>query len=217
VVPAQQESETGGLDLGKSILPGMSVLFVFLASIQVARNIYEERLGGSLRRLLAAPMRISTLLLGKMLPMMILLIIQIIFIFLAGGFLLPLLGFGQLGIGNDPLALVLVSLAMAICSVSLGTFIAAIGRSEGQITGFGNALLWVAGFVGGAIVPAFILQQIPALNIAMRFVPHSWAATAYYDLLARGRGLVDVLPNIGMLLLFSVVFFYFGLRRFKFE
>ncbi len=218
VNPAKEEKELiPEFDLGESILPGMSVLFVFLAAMTMAHSIYSERKEGSLRRLLAAPLRRSQLLLGKMLPMLILTIIQIVVIFLVGGLLLPLLGFGKLSIGNDPLALVLVSLAMGICSVSLGIFLAGIARTEGQITGIGNAFLWVAGFLGGAIVPAFIIQQIPSLNVISRFMPHSWATTAYYDLLARGRGLVDVLPNIGVLLLFSAVFFYFGLRRFRYE
>ncbi len=203
-------------DLGESILPGMSVLFVFLASMTMARSIYEERRDGSLRRLLAAPLRRSELMLGKMAPMLLLIIIQIIFIFFVGGLLLPLLGFGKLGIGNDPLALLLVSLAMAVCTVSLGVFLAGIARSEGQITGIGNAVLWVAGFLGGAIVPAFILQQISVLNVISRFIPHFWATSAYYDLLARGRGLADVLPNIGVLLLFSALFLFIGLRRFRY-
>ncbi len=218
VNPVKEEKE--GLptfDLGESILPGMSVLFVFLASMTMARSIYEERRDGSLRRLLAAPLRRSELMLGKMAPMLLLIIIQIIFIFFVGGLLLPLLGFGRLGIGNDPLALALVSLAMAVCTVSLGVFLAGIARSEGQITGIGNAVLWVAGFLGGAIVPAFILQQIAVLNVISRFIPHYWATSAYYDLLARGRGLADVLPNIGVLLLFSALFFFIGLRRFRYE
>ena len=78
-------------------------------------------------------------------------------------------------------------------------------------------MLWIAGFLGGAIIPAFILQQISVLNIISRLMPHFWATSAYYDLLARGRGLVDVLPNIGVLLLFSAVFFFIGLRRFRYE
>lgn len=218
VNPVKEEKESAlEFDLGESILPGMSVLFIFLASMTVARGVYEERRDGSLRRLLAAPLKRSELMLGKMVPMLILIIIQIIFIFLIGGLLLPLLGFGKLGIGNDPLALVLVSLAIAICTVTLGIFLASIARSEGQITGIGNAVLWIAGFLGGAIIPAFILQQISVLNIISRLMPHFWATSAYYDLLARGRGLVDVLPNIGVLLLFSAVFFFIGLRRFRYE
>jgi ABC-2 type transport system permease protein len=157
------------------------------------------------------------LLAGKMLPILILTLIQIGFIFAAGAVILPLLGFGRLGIGNDPLAWAVTSFTIALCSTCLGILIASVAKSEAQITGLSNALLWVAGFLGGALIPAFILQTIPILSLLSRLVPHYWATTAYYDILARGKGLVEVLPSLGALLLFSMAFFFLGTRRFRFE
>ena len=37
---------------------------------------------------------------------------------------------------------------------------------------------------------------------------------AYQDLLVRGQGLAQVLPEIGMLLLFAAIFFVVGVWRF---
>ena len=204
-------------NLSTSAVPGMAVLFVFLAASTVARGIYEERKIGSLRRLMSAPLQRSELLLGKMLPIWLLTLVQIIVIFLFGAFILPILGAGRLGVGSNPLAWAVTSLVIALCSTSLGIFISAIARSEGQISGLSNALLWVAGFVGGALLPSFMIEQIPMLNVLSRFVPQSWATRAYYDILARGAGLVEVLPSLGMLLLFSGIFFFIGVKRFKFE
>lgn len=215
--------ETGGektsydFDLNATVVPGMTVLFVFLAAATVAKGIHEERKNGSLRRLLSAPLTKTEILLGKMLPIYILTLIQIMFIFAAGWLLLPLLGFGRLSIGNDPLGWVIASLVIALCATSLGIFIAGVARTEGQITGLGNVLLWIAGFLGGAIVPAVFLESIPPVKLLMRFIPHYWANQAYYDLLARGKGLVDILPALGFLLLFSLLFFVIGLRNFRFE
>jgi len=216
--PAVEEEEKAPeFDLASSAVPGMTVLFVFLAAATVARGIYEERKNGSLRRLLSAPLTRSELMLGKMLPIFLLTLVQIAVIFLFGAFILPLLGIGRLGIGRDPLALALTSVMIALCSTSLGIMIASIARSEGQISGLSNALLWVAGFLGGALIPSFLIQQIPVLAMLSRLVPQSWATQAFYDLISRGLGLVDVLPSLGMLLLFSAVFFFIGVRRFKFE
>lgn len=218
VNPAQEEAQAAvQFNLGDTIVPGITVLFVFLAAQSMARSIHEERKNGSLRRLLSAPLRRWELLLGKMLPIWILTVVQIVFIFLVGMLLLPVLGIGKLGVGRDPFALVLVSLVMALCSTSLGILIAGLARTEGQISGLSNAILWVAGFLGGALIPVVLLQSIPVMNVVSRFVPHSWATSAYYDLLSRGKGLLEVLPNIGMLLVFTAVFFYIGVRRFRFE
>lgn len=215
----EKEGEQGlaTFDLSASAVPGMTVLFVFLAAATVARSIYEERKTGSLRRLVAAPLTRSELLLGKMLPIWLLTLVQIAVIFLFGALILPLLGIGKLGVGESPLAWALTSAVIALCSTSLGIMISALAKSEGQISGLSNALLWVAGFLGGALIPSFMIQQIPMLNVLSRLVPQSWATRAYYDILARGAGLAQVLPSLGMLLVFSAVFFFIGLRRFKFE
>ncbi len=214
---AEDAEEEAGFDFAASIVPGMVVLFVFLAASTVARAIYEERKAGSLRRLLAAPMTRSELMLGKMAPIWLLTLVQIVVIFAVGAFVLPLLGLGRLGIGEDPFAWAVASIIIALCATCLGIMIAAIARTEGQISGLSNALLWVAGFLGGALIPAFLIQQIPVLAVLSRLVPQSWAIAAYNDILARGASLVDVLPKLGVLLVFSAVFFFVGVRRFKFE
>ena len=216
-VPSVEGGTKFSLDLGASTVPGMAVLFVFLAAASVAKNIYEERKIGSLRRLLSAPLTRSELLLGKMLPIWLLTLVQIAVIFAFGALILPLLGLGTLGVGKSPLAWALASMMIALCSTSLGIMIASLAKSEGQISGLSNALLWVAGFLGGALVPTFLIQQIPTLNVLSRLVPQSWATQAYYDVIARRMGVVEILPSLGMLLVFSAVFFFIGIRRFRFE
>jgi ABC-2 type transport system permease protein len=212
-----EQSQSTGIDLSFTFVPGITVLFVFLAAQTVAHSIFEERQSGSLRRLLSAPVRRWELLAGKLLPVFLLTLIQIGVIFLVGAFLLPLLGIGQMGVGDDPLAWALTSIVMALCSTSLGILIVSLARSEGQITGLSNALLWVAGFLGGALIPTFFLDQIPVLSFLSRLMPQYWATSAYYDILSRGKGLADVLPNLGILLGFTALFFFIGQRRFRFE
>ncbi len=204
-------------DLSTTAVPGLTVLFVFLAASVVARGIYEERKTGSLRRLVSAPLQRQELLLGKMLPIWLLTLVQIIIIFLVGALIMPILGIGALGVGQNPLAWAITSIVIALCSTSLGIMISSLAKTEGQISGLSNALLWVAGFLGGALIPTFLIEQIPMLNVLSRLVPQSWATRAYYDILARGVGLAEVLPSLGMLLLFSAIFFFIGLRRFRFE
>jgi len=215
--PTSEAEAKPVFDLSSTFVPGLCVLFVFLSSSSVARSLFEERKSGTLRRLMSAPMTRTTLLAGKMVPIFLLILIQIVVIFLAGGILLPIMGFGTLSIGEHPLAWALTSILIALCSTCLGILIAAIARTESQAGGLSNALLWVAGFLGGALFPVFLLQQIPVVNVVMRFVPHSWATSAYYDILTRGKGLADVWPNLLVLLGFSVVFFVIGIRRFRFE
>jgi ABC-2 type transport system permease protein len=215
--PDVEDEKTPEIDLSLTFVPGICVLFVFLSSTAVARSLFEERKSGTLRRLMSAPLSRATLMAGKMVPIFLLTLIQIIVIFAAGAFLLPLLGWGTLPIGENPFAWAVTSIIIALCSTCLGVLISTLARTEAQVSGISNALLWVAGFLGGAIFPAVFLQQIPLMNVLMKLVPQSWAITAYYDVLTRGKGLVDIWPNLLVLLGFSVVFFAIGVRRFKFE
>jgi ABC-2 type transport system permease protein len=126
-----------------------------------------------------------------------------------------MLGLNRLTLGNDPLALILVSLLLALCSTGLGILIAALARTEGQIGGLSALLLWTMGAVGGCLFPPFLLGGL--LDTVGRVVPLYWAIQAYQDLIVRGRGLSDVTTEMLALLVFTVIFFGVGLWRFEFD
>jgi ABC-2 type transport system permease protein len=195
-------------------VPGFAVLFIFLAAQTTARTIYEEKKVGSFRRLLAAPISKTTILVGKMMPNFLTGLAQIVVLFGAGVLMFPALGFDSMTLGNDPLALVLVCVMVLLCSTSLGVLIAAIARTEGQISGLSAVLLWVLGFA------AILLAQMPLtppLDTISQVIPHYWANVAFLDLFLRGQGLADVMPSILALLGFTVAFLTVGLWRFKFN
>ena len=98
--PDPQKRTSPDLDLSASFVPGICVLFVFLSSTSVARSLFDERKSGTLRRLMSAPLSRATLLAGKMVPIFLLTLIQIIVIFAVGAFLLPVMGFGHLAVGQ---------------------------------------------------------------------------------------------------------------------
>jgi ABC-2 type transport system permease protein len=195
-------------------VPAFAVLFIFLTASTTAHSIYEEKKVGSFRRLLAAPISKAAILAGKMAPNFVTGLAQVIVLFGAAILLFPLLGFDRLSLGNDPLALVVVCLLVLLCSTSLGVLIAAIGRTEAQISGLSQVLLWVLGF---AVV---MLAQIPTtatVDMITKVIPHYWANTAFQDLFVRGQGLADIVPSILALSGFTLAFFAIGLWRFRLE
>jgi ABC-2 type transport system permease protein len=195
-------------------VPGFAVMFIFLTAQTTAVSIYEEKKLGSFRRLLAAPIGKATILVGKMTPNFLIGLAQIVVIFGAGLFLLPLLGIEPMTLGNDPLALILLCLVVVLCSTSLGVLIAAIARTEGQITGLSQVLLWIFGFAGVLLVG---IPVSSTLDTVSQLIPHYWANAAFMDLFVRGQGLADIMPSILVLLGFTVAFLAIGLWRFKFN
>ena len=214
MVPAQPGEQEALPSMADVAVPGMAVLFIFVTAQATARSIYEEKRTGSFRRLLAAPMSKATLLAGKMLPNFITALIQAVVIFAFGAIGLQLLGLKPVSLGNDPLALVLVVVLIALCSVALGILIAALARTEGQIGGVGSLIIWGAGLIGGSIIPVFVLEEFGVLP---KIVPHYWANRALDNLMIRGLGLADVGTEMVILLGFTALFFVVGLWKFDFS
>ncbi|MGD8464514.1 MAG: ABC transporter permease [Anaerolineae bacterium] len=194
---------------------GFAIMFAFLTAQVTASSIFHEKKEGTFRRLLSAPLGNWELLVGKMIPNFFVAVLQMVVIFAASIVLLPLVGQKAPSLGNSPLGLVLVTLMVALCSTSLGVLLAALCRTESQVGGVSSVGLWIAGLVGGAFIPAFVLGDF--LNTIGKIVPHYWAIQAYNDLMIRGLGVASILPELAILAGFVTVFFVAGLLRFKFD
>ncbi len=198
------EREDESLSFAELAVPSMTVLFVFLTAQITAQSIYEEKKVGSFRRLLAAPITRVSLMSGKMLPNFAIVILQVVVIFFAGVVIFPILGWDQLTLGNDPLALILLVLLTAICTTALGALISALAKTEAQIGGLSTVLLWVMAFIGGTIVPFFLIND--TLAALGKITPQYWAVTGFYDLLVRGLPLSEITDSLLALLVFSLIY-----------
>ncbi|OGO27992.1 MAG: hypothetical protein A2136_06030 [Chloroflexi bacterium RBG_16_54_11] len=214
-VPQQDEAQEATPDLSQSAVPGFTVLFVFLAAQTTARSIYEEKKIGSFRRLVAAPLSKAELLIGKILPNFITGLVQIAVILAFGSLGLRLLGLTPLPIEKALFGTILIAILLALCSSAFGIAVAAIARTENQISGLSTLLLWGMGLLGGSMVPLFILERF--LGPIPMIVPHYWANRALDNLLIRRLSLPDITLELVVLLGFSLLFFAIGLWRFDFE
>lgn len=215
MLPGQESEKEELPSTAEVAVPGFAVLFIFLTAQTTARSIYDEKKVGSFRRLLASPISKTALLAGKIIPNFITALIQSVIIFAFGAYGLSLMGLKPVELGNDPLALGLAIVLIALCSSSLGVVIAALARTENQIGGLSTLILWGLGTLGGSIIPYFILE--PMLGPIPKALPHYWANRALDNIMVRGRMLADVSLELSALLGFTLVFFIIGLWRFDFD
>jgi ABC-2 type transport system permease protein len=208
----EEQVQVSGVQIG---VPGFAVLFIFLTAQITARSIYDEKKAGTFRRLMAAPLGTPRMLVGKLIPNFVVVLLQVVFLFAAGMFLLPLMGLDALHLGNDIPALVLLVLSIALCCTTLGILIAAVARTEAQIGGIAALVLWVLAFLGGAFIPLFLINE--SMATLGQVTPHYWAVTGFYDLLTRGQGMAAILDSVVVLLGFSAVFLVVGAWRFEWE
>ena len=57
----------------------------------------------------------------------------------------------------------------------------------------------------------------PIYQTVVKVLPSTWAMQGFTDLIVRGKGLIDILPIAGVLLLFTLVFMTIGIRRLRFD
>jgi ABC-2 type transport system permease protein len=190
-------------------VPGYTIYGVFFIIGTIASGIFRERNEGTFRRLQAAPLSKGAIMIGKLLPYYLINLIQIAIMFTVGVLVF------HIGLGRDPLALVLLSLACSAAATGMGFLLAALGKSQEQVGSLGALISVVLSAVGGMMVPSSVMPQF--MQSISRLTPHAWALTGFQDVIVRGMGTLDILPSVGMLLVFALVFWGVGIWRFKFD
>jgi ABC-2 type transport system permease protein len=188
---------------------GQLITWVFIPLFGISALFAYERQQGTLRRLLTTPSRKSTFLLGIISGQVAMALIQMVL----------LVGFGdvvmKLNWGREPLALSVILLASALAAAAFGTTMGTFVKTEGQANGLSIMFGMVMALMGGCWYP---LELFPsAIQNAVKILPTSWAMQGLLDLVLRGKGLVDILPEAGVLLGFAGVFFAVGVMRFRYE
>ena len=208
------EVTTGGIMAYVSyVYAAYIVLFIFFVVGMCAESIQDEREMGTLRRLVAAPIPRGAVIGGQMLGYMLIPCLQAVVLFTIGklAFDIPL--------GQSPVGLIVLTIVAAGVSTSLGLLLAALVKSKKQANDMGLLLSFVLGFAGGAI-PIAQLQMTRMegpISVLSRIVPHANAIEAYYKLIAENASLVDILPEIGILVGMILIFLLIAARRLKFQ
>jgi ABC-2 type transport system permease protein len=189
--------------------PGQLVTWTLITLLGASEVFVNERLGGTLRRLLATPTRKATILLGKITARLGMGLFQMTI----------LIGFGALALGvnwgRSWTALALVAVAFALASVGLGTLLGALVHSRRQASGLTTMFSMLLAALGGAWWPLEVTS--PAYQAVVKVLPTTWAMIGFNDVILRGQGITDILPVVGILIAFAVVFFILGIWRLRFQ
>jgi ABC-2 type transport system permease protein len=221
IVVASEDRE--GVDMERTIegilraffaflFPAITVMFVFFIVGSAAASLLTERETGTLRRLLAGPISRGAIIAGKMLAYVLLVCLQVAVIFGVGSI------FYNMPLGVSPVGLVLLTVIVALVATAMGMLVAALAKTPKQAndvsTVLGFVLAGIAGFMGGS-GPA--VRSEGFISVLSKLTPHAHASEAYYRLMAENGTLIDVLPQMGILLAMGFVFFLVAVWRLKFK
>ena len=208
--PTQPEAAAdNSFDILSQQAIGQLITWVFIPLVGTSGIFVNERLRGTLHRLVTTPTSKATFMGGTILGQMIKSLVQMLLIILVGA------GFYGIRYANDPIALLMVLISFALAGTALGTMLGTFIKTDGQANGLSIMIGMVMALLGGCWFPLEFFP--PAAQTVARFVPTRWALVGLQDLVVRGQGVEGILLESGVLLLFAATFFAVGIWRFRYE
>ncbi len=172
------------------------ILFMFLTGLTGSAAMIQSRRYGVTRRMLSTPTGAFTIVTGEAFGRFAVVLIQGLYIVLATTLMF------QIDWGN---LLGAASILLAFGAVGAGAamLFGTLFRNDQQATGIGVVAGLGLAALGGCMVPIELFPS--AMETVAHFTPHAWALDAFAVLQRRDGTLVDILPQIGVILGFAVL------------
>lgn len=178
---------------------GMAVMFLLFSVSEAGASLISERKEGTIRRLLIAPVSAGEIIGGKMLFVTLVGVVQLFAMFV----------FGWLVFGLDMWAhipgLLVMIVATSLACGSLGMLLATVCRTQQQVGGLSTLLILAMSALGGSMFPRFMMPDY--MQTIGMFTINRWAMDGLTGLFWYQRGVVDILPQAGILMGITIVFY----------
>ena len=168
-------SEAEKIQVILSIVPGYTVMFVFFIMITMTESFLKDQKIGMVARIASTPLSTKFYLLGKWMPYMYIVFIQVIVLLLFGKLVydIPL---------EQPTHLLILSVLLTFMVTGLGLALAVIVKTSNmgialtQVVALGGAVL------GGLWMPVDMMPGF--LQTISRFLPQYWAHQGFQEAMA---------------------------------
>ncbi|MBD1391680.1 ABC transporter permease [Mucilaginibacter glaciei] len=195
-------------------VPAWTIFAMFFIIMSLGGSVVREKVSGSFIRLKTLPTNYLVGMASKQITYLAVTMLQAIVIFSIGIWIFPYVGLPALNLPSDVFALVLVTVVCGWCAVSYAMCVGVYAQTQEQANGFGAVSIVILACIGGLMVPSFAMQGF--FKSAANISPMHWCLQAYYSLFLEGGKLKDVLNNILLLFIITLllqVLTYVGLKR----
>lgn len=184
---------------------GIGVMFLLFAVSGRSAILIEERENGVLRRLLAARVGLTQLLLGRWLFLATLGGLQVTAMFIWAS-----IAFGlELWTPPHLAGFLVMTLASAAVAAAFGLVLSTACRTRVQLNGIAAVVILILSALGGNMFPSFLMPE--NLQRIGRLTFNAWSLEGYQKVFWYEARVVDLWPQVAVLLAFCVAFL--GLAR----
>jgi ABC-2 type transport system permease protein len=188
---------------------GQLITWVFIPLLGISSLFAFERRQGTLRRLISAPVSKTVALLGTIAGQLATAMVQMMILALIGTLVF------RLPWWNHPAATLAMFTAFGLAAVAFGTMLGTFITTEAQAGGLSLALGMSMAMLGGCWYPRELFPDVvQKITLAL---PTTWSMIGMNNILLRGQDLAGVLPVVGVLCGFAVLFIAVGVLRFRYE
>lgn len=199
--------ETGKreLDLATFFAASMSVFFLFFTVSFGVNGLIEETQLGTIRRLLAAPIRASSIVIGKAIVSFVLGLVAMTLLIVASSLLLG----AEWG---NPVGVALLVIMGVVAATGMMMVVAAFARTPEQAGNLQAILAVGLGMLGGIFFPSSLGTGV--LSYLAYISPHRWFLLGLGDL-SGGDGISVIVPSMLGLAAFAGVSWLLAMWRFQ--
>lgn len=183
------------------------LLFVFLNTMAASVSLIQARRNGVVRRTIAAPVTTTQTVAGLALGRVAIALFQGFYIMAATSLLFGV-RWGNIAV------ITLIILVFGLIAAGLALLIGVVIDGEGPATGLSVGVGLLLASIGGSMVPLEVFPD--TLRKIAHVTPHAWAYDAIAEVQRRGGGVMDILPELGVLAAMAAVVLLLGaffLRR----
>lgn len=200
---AETSSGPSGFTVGAQ---SQLILFVFLTSLTGATELIITRQLGISRRMFSTPTSAWTIIGGEGMGRYAFALFQ--------GFFIVIVTAVAFGVDwMDPLATIAIVLVFGLVAAGAAMLIGSLASNPSQAGAIGPAVGLMLALLGGTMVPAEVFPD--AMRTASHVTPHAWAMDAFRDMSLNDAGLVEILPELAVLMGFAAVLLGLAVYRFR--
>ncbi len=204
----EESAQTGSASGFGQSSAGMAAMYAMINVLGLAAVLIQERLDGTLPRLMVMPVSRTQILAGKILRGYLLGLIQFAILLAVGA----LLG---VNFGQNILAVLVTVLAYVFTISAMAIALATLARTPEQASGLGMLATMTLAPLGGAWWPLEIVP--PFMQTLGHLSPIAWCMDAFNTILYDGGGVAEIAGPVLVLLGIGAAFFILGVRRFRYE
>ena len=197
------------LDSAFHFVPGViGIVLMLVCSMMASLAIVKEKESGTMEVLLVSPVRPPVIILAKLVPYLLVGMINIVVILLISVFIL------NVPIAGNIFLLFLVGTIFTLSSVALGIMVSVLTKTQRSAI-----IISIAGLMLPAITLSGFIFPLGSLSLLMKVIVHLMPVTLFIsaarNIMIKGLGMDAVYPELFGLIVITVVLIVISIKCFK--